>query len=185
MGYFSGSVQNILDIYGKATSRQLADGANWYHRGHEIAHVIGSGDVAKGAGILAALSPRLDWDINIAAAHSLVSDGWSKWQTRANNIKALRILAGESPLDVLGGKKVRAFYSAILNPIDPFAVAVIDRHAVAVYCGQSQTDRELVKLQNKGETEAIQEAYQEAASLAGVHVHVVQGVTWVTWREIK
>jgi len=60
----------------------------------------------------------------------------------ANKAKAARILAGELPLDVLRGPKVRAFYRSILTggrDIDPQAVC-IDRHAYALAFGLDSAD---------------------------------------------
>jgi hypothetical protein len=41
-----------------------------------------------------------------------------------DNTKALLIRGGASPLDVLGGDKVRSFYKNILNPADNVTVTI-------------------------------------------------------------
>ena len=180
-----GSVQNILDVFDTATQRQVADGVSWYSVAHEIALDVGDGNLELGAGLLAALSPQVDWAANIAAAYEIKLHGYAKKQTYTNNEKAKRILAGEKPLDVLGGKKVRAFYEAIRNPHGTFQTAVIDRHAVSVWAGYSLAKSELPKLQLKGQYETVASDYAEAASLRNVTVHTMQSVTWVAWREAK
>ena len=68
-------------------------------------------------------------------------------QTKVNNNKALRILNGEHPLEVLGGLKVVPFYKAILNP-EGDNPTVVDRHASAVYMGRPLAESELNKLQS-------------------------------------
>lgn len=77
------------------------------------------------AGVLAALSPRIRWSTNVEAADKLLGGAPNEAVAGFNqNVeKARRIKNGEAPLDVLGGDKVRAFYSAIMGDED---AAVID-----------------------------------------------------------
>lgn len=180
-----GSVENILAVFDKATPRQVAEGVAWYPEGNRIARDIGEGDIELGAGILAALSPRVKWSENIAAAYEVKIHGWTTTQLQLNVKKAAAIRNGAKPLDVLGGKKVRAFYQAILQPGDQNPAAVIDRHAVAVWVGASLTDDQMKPLQRVGVYEKIAQAYSDAAALRGVSTHTVQAVTWVAWRESK
>lgn len=65
---------------------------------------------------------------------------------RPNMRKAWRILKGEQPLAVLGGDKVRAFYSLMINP-DNSEDVCIDRHAVSLWYGSKLGDN-YVKLAN-------------------------------------
>jgi hypothetical protein len=79
------------------------------------------------AGIVAVLSPRISWELNKAAALAVVDDVTTPdaftLGTAANVGKARRILAGERPLRVLSGPKVRAFYRAIRGDVQS---AVVD-----------------------------------------------------------
>jgi len=180
-----GSVANILKVFDKATPRQIEEGVAWYPEGNRIARDIGEGNIELGAGILAALSPRVKWSENISAAYEVKLHGFITTQLGANVRKAVQIRSGARPLDVLGGKKVRAFYQAILRPGDQNPTAVIDRHAVSVWVGKSQTDKQIKLLQRVGVYEQIATAYSDAAVLRGVSTHTMQAVTWVAWRESK
>lgn len=66
-------VRNISETYRDAPAETIRRGREWYPRAHDIAGQVGHGDVRRGAGMMAALSPGQDWDINIAQAHQMSS----------------------------------------------------------------------------------------------------------------
>lgn len=182
-----GSYQNIIECYNSASDRGFADGVRWYDEANSISVSIGelagySGHKALfvGAGIISALSPQVEWGENIHYAMLLVKDGTRK-HTQANHDKAVRIMNGERPLDVLGGRKVRAFYKAIVAPRGS-GEPVIDRHAVAVYMKRSLTNKQLGYLRNRDVMDRVQGAYIKASKILGVPHHQVQAVTWNEWR---
>jgi hypothetical protein len=176
-----GSYRNIAKVWARASHTAVADGFKWYETANEIGATIdrvhGFRD-GTGAGILAALSPQKAWDVNVSLAWQLSETGYCG-HTRNNVDKANRIRSGENPLDVLGGRKVRAFYSCIVG-VD--SEACIDRHAVSIYMGRHCTDRELKLLARVGVYDRIAAAYQRVADENDVPVYVVQAVTWVQWR---
>lgn len=183
-------VENIQLKYQQATPDDLARGKDWYATAHRIAHGLGGGNVHLGAGVLAALSPNMDWDKNIEGAHHVVKTG-GPWhhQTADNNTKALRILAGENPTDVLGGYKVKNFYHNIVNPEDPGAVT-IDKHAHDIARGmppgyRRKEDLDL-GLSSKNRYDHFVHAYATATHRLGEQIpSQVQAVTWTTHRRQK
>lgn len=183
-------VENIQLKYQQATPDDVARGKDWYATAHQIAHHLGGGDVHKGAGILAALSPNMDWDRNIEGARHVAQTG-SPWrhQTEGNNTKALRILAGEHPHDVLGGHKVRSFYHNIVNPEDPQTVT-IDKHAHDIARGMPpgyrRKDATDLGLSIKSRYDHFVTAYATATHRLGEEVpSQVQAITWTTHRRQK
>ena len=185
-----GSYRNILNL---DISQECKDiGERWYPEAHETA--LGLGKLAGyknytrriqvGAGILAALSPQTEWGDNIHLAHMLIGTGQAHGQTTANNDKALRILEGEYPLDVLRGRKVVPFYKAIVDPLGDNPT-VVDRHASAVYMGRPLVESELNKLQSPVIYKRISGAYSRAAKHRGVHPNVLQAQAWLQWRVDK
>jgi len=184
-----GSWVNIGQCLDRASSAVIDRGIEWYPTAHNEAMNIGKlagygGNIGLrlGAGIIAALSPQTDWDKNILYAKEIVRFGYAPRQTIPNNSKALRILDGEEPLNVLGGMKVIPFFNAIVSPREVNAVPVIDRHAGSVYVGRSLTGKQQSKLSNVGVMGRIQGAYIKTARNRELHVHCVQGITWVQWR---
>ena len=182
-----GSFRNILNL--QLNTESILVGERWYPEAHEIAMGLGKlagykGDTCRvqvGAGILAALSPQTEWGDNIHLAHMLIGTGHASGQTQVNNIKALRILDGEHPLEVLGGRKVVPFYKAIVNP-EGDNPTVVDRHASAVYMGRPLKEFELGQLQSPIIYKRISGAYARAAKMKGVHPNVLQAQTWLQWR---
>ena len=185
-----GSYRNIIKCYETASLTSIRDGATWYSEAQDIATVIGRLGGFKnhqalfvGAGVLAALSPQVEWGDNIQWAIQLVVKGIRK-QTHANHNKALRILQGEKPNDVLGGFKVRAFYKAIVAP-NGSGEPVVDRHALAIYMGRNVVEKELHYLQSPIIMARLQGAYKRASNKLGIHHHELQAITWLEWRANK
>ena len=182
-----GSFRNILNL--DLCNDSITIGERWYPEAHETALGLGklagyktdTRRVQVGAGILAALSPQTEWGDNIQLAHMLIGTGHANGQTGKNNEKALRILDGENPVDVLKGRKVVPFYKAIVNPTGNNPT-VVDRHAAAVYMGRSLEERELSQLQSERIFKRISGAYARAAKMRGVHPNVLQAQTWLQWR---
>lgn len=178
-----GSTGNILDVWHRATPAAVEEGELWYVDAFSIATDLASDYAttpAIAAGVLAVLSPQLSWAQNVEAARQHFEQGWTPLQTRANNDKAGRITYGD--LSAISGPKVTAFYNAIVDPYGD-TPPVIDRHAVAVYCGRTISDAERKrKLKRSGVIPRIQRAYVRAASVLASPVHTVQAVTWVQWR---
>ena len=184
-----GSKWHINDCYNRSSEAVRQAGSVWYVNAHYNAIEIGElagygGDVALkvGSGIISALSPKTDWDKNLLYAKELVRTGYAPRQTEINNTKALRILEGEEPLDVLGGLKVIPFYLAIRSPEGDDPIPVIDRHAAHVYTGYPLTEKQQKKLGNVRVVTRIQNQYLYIARKQKVHVHRLQATTWLQTR---
>jgi len=79
----------------------------------------------RAAGVIAALSPMQQWDVNLRMADAVLAGLEVKGLT-GNIRKAEAIASGaKAPLQVLSGPKVRAFYRAIVGDRES---AVVDRH---------------------------------------------------------
>ena len=184
-----GSYRNIVKCYDTASVDSYREGIRWYHDANLLAHTVGKlagyeePRVATivGAGIISALSPQVAWNQNVQWAIQLVTQGIQKTTTN-NHGKGLRILNGEHPMSVLGGRKVLAFYKAIIAP-QGSGEPVIDRHAIAVYMGRKVSERELLMVQNDKVMDRIQKAYKKASHELEVYHHRVQAVTWSEWRK--
>lgn len=175
-------VQNVIGEWLSATSDQHMVGRAWYRTAHSIALMIADGDVVKGAGLLAALSPQTEWFLNIELAADAFENGAPSGHFADALRKARRILAGEDPLDVLPmARKTGHFYRCIVDPTDAGAIC-IDRHAhdIAVGTRFGSASR---GLDARGRYELIADTYREAARRLGELPLTVQAVTWVSWRE--
>lgn len=183
---FSPSVENVLSVYNSASADALRDGLSWYLDAHNFAKILDPENVARAAGIIAALSPMNGWENNKNKAALLYrqnGDG-DNVGLKTNVAKAIRIYNGEAPLDVLRGDKVRAFYETILNPYSAEATPVIDRHAFDIAVGERTDDKTRGMLARKGMYESFASVYRESARITGIGSAQIQAVTWVAWREI-
>lgn len=184
-----GSYQHIVQAYNKASYDSHTEGQYWYGDANNIAgqvsNLLGTEDIRVGAGIIAALSPQIDWGTNIAEALKFTSLGYSTMQTTANNNKAKKIQEGQDPDTILGGNKVVPFYHAILEPTGQYK-PVVDRHAIAVYYGKPVSRRDLGRaMSNPRVIRRIQSAYVRASRIVRQHYNVVQATTWVQHRKDK
>jgi len=186
----SPSVANVLAVYNGASADNLRWGMAWYPTAHTDALSVnprgrGVSRIVKAAGVIAALSPMMNWDSNVAQARIAFREGTAMGLGLDNNcVKATRILYGEHPLDVLGGDKVRAFYNTIVDPRG-FDVPVIDRHAFDVAVGEVTDEKRRGILGRKGVYNLFGQAYIDAAKATGISASQMQAITWVTWREAK
>lgn len=163
--------------------------------------------VERAVAVIAVLSPRLSWSKNVELARWVYSEVSSvllsppvpAWEQsvlgrfpglKVNGKKALSILLGVAPEEVVSGPKVTAFYHAIANPNDPRGI-VIDRHAFDVAVGRVMDDRTRgIVLGRKGAYEQFVRAYERAAEqlqneFPGITPAEVQAITWVAWRRTK
>lgn len=179
------NVDNITSRFKSATKEQRQEGVDWYKRANDIAFELGKGDVKKGAGILSALSPAMEWNRNIRAARELVNTGDTTHQYYSSTVtKAKRILEGEDP-DTLFNEKTGAktlnFYRNIANPEDPIPVT-IDRHAHDIAVGEKGSMTKTLSGHLAGPRyKHFSEAYRNAAHELGIPIaNQVQAVTWGT-----
>lgn len=171
--------------YERATAEQIAAGEDWYPAARKwcVGRARKHGyTLAQVAGVVAALSPMRDWKGNktvaeraLAAHKAGLHHNDVKLSFGPNNEKAWRILDGEQSLDVLGGRKVRAFYRNIMGEHEHVTV---DRWAWRV-C----TDDEYTGVPTDRHYDVMQRAYKNAAERLNTEPATVQAVTWVAIKE--
>ena len=163
----------LLAHYEDAEGSTLDDGAEWYALARREARRLSRAyDVTlrQAAGIIAALSPQVQWRVNLRLAEQVCRDGDVDGAClKASADKAWRIRNGEAPLAVLGGPKVRAFYRALMG--DPEA-AVLDTwmfQALDWPDGGTRSGRQY---------ERAEGALREAARLVSLPVSELQAIVW-------
>ncbi len=190
---------NILATFFHANSAEIAKGERWYADALTFCSAVAQStglSVSTVAGVVAALSPNNRWPRNQADAERLcrafsagtISDAAAvKVSTfNGNKSKALQILAGAQPLEVLGGLKVRAFYDCILGN----AAVCVDGHAYAIWLGSYVPTTKTPKLSPKL-YESIAAAYGHAAQTINAAMGTVysaaqvQAITWTVWQRIR
>lgn len=173
---------NVLAVWSRATSHEYGLGAAWYldarTHAHCIADIAGV-SMAAAAGVIAVLSPQIEWTRNLeeayrmATAHAdgvLVDDN-TFGAFRRNVYKAYDILqTPDRVADIVSGPKVTAFWRAIAGlPGGP----VVDRHATRVATGYAY-DGVTARTYT-----AVQQAYIDAAERLHQSEHTIQATVWL------
>jgi len=187
----------ILAVYFSANPAEVQHGAQWYKQAQTIAQTIANSyslSLQTVAGVIAALSPNNRWERNVSDADLLcklhVSGGDCaalKVSTyNANKRKALQILSGFAPIDILGGLKVRSFYDCIMGNL---GAVCIDGHAYSVWLGDRVPTTKTPKISSK-----LYGAIAADFKLATVQINQIvgaeykpaqiQAITWLVWRRM-
>lgn len=182
---------NVLNTFERAEHDydSYIEGCAWYGLAHDIAqehaHTYNT-TVEQACGVLAALSPQTGWALNVR----LAGEFWERYLQRRTDlfvghttdviVKCQRIGRGESPGYVLGGRKVRSFYSNLLYPYQPGHVT-IDRHAIAVLLAASNPQSRAAE--GSGNYQRAAAAYRAVARDVGLLPQQLQAVCWVQWRK--
>jgi hypothetical protein len=177
--------RQILGYYNLATKTERVAGITWYADALTECEMLASLyflPVKTVVGMVAALSPRNRWSFNVTDAEQVIVNGENATVHTfpANLTKAVRILNGEQPTDVLRGNKVCSFYHCILDA-ETYEVCV-DGHAYGVACGFGE--RIQVKTISDTAYERISTAYANTAHHLGLEPRQLQATTWLTYRRI-
>jgi hypothetical protein len=182
----SSFTKNILNCYEEATVIEREDGRSWYNQAEEWARKICPTDVPRGAGVIAALSPRQTWDVNKKAAAKIVRavDDFSNIiptvaGTYANIDKAWRIANGENPVTVLGQSKrnfkVFRFFKNITGDTNVVTVDLWAARAAYPACPTPFIRGKLYL--------TLEACYQAAARrVGGISPRDLQAVCWIHTR---
>jgi hypothetical protein len=192
---------SILGTYFLATKEEHDKGMVWYQSARsEVDRICQTLLVnpARVAGVIAALSPNNKWNRNLIDAYNLArayvengvydADRIKVSTFNTNKDKAIRILAGLDPLDVLGGLKVRAFYKLIFNPTVKDVVC-IDGHSYSIWAGERIATYKTPKITPKM-YDAIQRDYIDSARIVSeikgqtITASQLQAITWIVQRNL-
>lgn len=167
----------IVATIARADAQQLHDGMAWYPEAMALCQRIADRtghEPEQVAGMLAALSPRVQWSVNVSMTWAMAETGTCPGLTRSRE-SAQRIATGDSWQDVLRGPKVRAFAVAVMSG-GRAGRAVVDAWAV-----RAATDG-LYDAVAPCRYDDVAEAYRLAAERLGMTVHGTQAVAWVVTR---
>lgn len=169
-------VDNIVAAYRACTPEQKARGRQWYAVAHDLAMVIGNGNVPMGAGILAALSAQKRWEINVSLAND-AANGNVHGHTEQTLAKVRAMLEGANPTEILPMQlKTGNFYRCIVDPTDPDPI-VIDRHAHDIAVGERYHNKDR-GLGNVTRYATLAMAYRLAARVLDILASDCQASVW-------
>jgi len=189
-------VRNILKTYRIATVSDVSNGVEWYDRAKRMAAWIATETNIPEAtviGVMAALSPNNRWERNCKDALTMCQ-AWINGDTtddfkvscyntmkqKAWSILEDDLTTDEDILSRLNGQKIRSFYSNIRG-LDE---VTIDGHALNIARGQREGLTSDKTNMGKRQYRELQLAYVTAAKRVKVKPHVLQAITWTTWKRI-
>lgn len=173
----------ILSTYGLRSPWDYSQGMVWYGAARTECQALAEWkgfDLKRVVWAVAALSPQLKWERNIAAARAVMSGRISYAGVYSSNIeKAVHILFDATDWERwLSGPKVTSFAANIWG--DPDTVTV-DTWAwrIATGAGLWAPPKGLDR-----QYEAISNAYRSVAGRVGIEPRQMQAITWITVRRI-
>ena len=189
-------VRNILKLYRQATQEDTVNGVEWYARAERMAKAIAEDaglPLPTVIGVMAALSPNNRWERNCKDAATMCK-AWQNGESmdsfkvscyntmklKAWDILDLGLTDDEDILSHLNGQKIRSFYSNIRG-LDE---VTIDGHALNIARGKREGLTSDKTNMGKREYRELQEAYVRAAKRVRVKPHVLQAITWTTWKRV-
>ena len=189
-------VRNILKLYRQATQEDTINGVEWYARAERMAAWIAQDaglPLSTVIGVMAALSPNNRWERNCRDAATMCQawqngDSMDSFKVSCyNTMKAkawaildLGLTDDEDILSHLNGQKIRSFYSNIRG-LDE---VTIDGHALNIARGKREGLTSDKTNMGKREYRELQAAYVRAAKRVKVKPHVLQAITWTTWKRV-
>ena len=188
-------IDNLLSLYAASGQAIRDEGLHWYLNAHSVAQELSSrfllaSKASHAAGIIAVLSPAVQWEVNLRDAETVCSARKGEDVTVSTygpqKAKAFAIRDGVSPVRMINPKtapKTYAFWKCIANPRNTKHV-VIDRHALAACHGHVLNDRERgLELRRAGRYMFYSECYREAAKQVGILPLKFQAIIWGKWRQ--
>lgn len=172
----------------KVKTEHWQSGKAWYEHAYQFARHLSEDTglaLENVAGVIAALSPRVSWEVNCYSAESVVRyaqidklyGGY-----HANVEKAYQCLTAH-PLTVLGGAKVCAFYHNILNPHNPEHVTIDTHIARILFDTLTLTDQQVSYIFSRRGNSLAQQCLRKVASQHHVNAVALQAALWLCVRE--
>jgi hypothetical protein len=189
-------VRNILKLYRQASNEDTINGVEWYARAERISVEIADKHklpVNTVIGVMAALSPNNRWERNCKDTDTMC-EAWQNGDSlddfkvscyntmkqKAWSILADDLLDDDDILTRLNGQKIRSFYSNIRG-LDE---VTIDGHALNIARGHREGLTSDKTNMGKRQYRELQAAYVTAAKRVKVKPHVLQAITWTTWKRV-
>lgn len=180
-------VRRIIEAWNAASAEDLSAGRAWYSRAQAYAHelsIIHKMPLERVAAVIACLSPRAHWHVNLTWAGQMIEaaakgEACPLVSTTDNRAKAWAFATGQAaavpnaPEFGAHAPKVRRFFANIMG--DELSVTV-DVWAARVAEGRTGP------APAGGRYQAIEAAYQSAASIVEASPRDVQAATWVAVR---
>lgn len=180
---------NILKIWDKTTHEDRYD---WYLDAYKYAEYLAfmhlpddPAGTEKVCGVIAALSPKINWEVNKRIAEEFIKTG-DTWHYMMLKDKARRIIESDGTdaeiLKILHGPKISAFFLNIRYPHKAIALT-IDRHALSIILERKIAEDDYRSM-TPTQYEFFSQCYRYTAAQLNINPLVLQSATWLVWRRM-
>lgn len=184
-------ISNIIRMYNLASDDDLAAGRDWYDRARSFCQTLADNydrSLADIAAIMSVLSPATSFEQNVIDTINVMAYADNEQPVSTYGDQYLKALAirdhGVAPDDVLGECKTAAFFINIVNSRTAGRVTV-DRHSARVAVDWNMSSDDAYYYTNTPKKYSVMESiYQAAADKIGLLPHVLQAITWITYRRL-
>ena len=183
-------VENVVKMYQLASAEDIENGRAWYGRANRFCQTLADGygrTLADVAGIMSCLSPATSFEQNVVDTVNMLAgnDHETVSTYGPQYAKALDIRDwGIEPAGVVGENKTAAFWLNIVNPTTDGRVTV-DRHSARVAVDWAMTaDDSYYYINTPAKYRVLELVYRTAAEKIGILPHVLQAITWITYRRL-
>lgn len=181
-------IGRVVLLYSEAREEEKQAGFAWYQDAHDFAaNLAEEADlkIEHVAGVIAELSPMMNWDENMRRAADLIRKHEAKGLGRSfANAKA--ILEGKDPFEVVNDPgranfKIQAFFDNIIHPSESNRVT-IDRHMWGALFGEYGVASSGFPHASEAQYRGAEKMFQDAARALDLLPLELQSICWVTWR---
>lgn len=181
------AIGRIMLVYAQGRPEEVDAGIGWYQLAHE--HCLGLVDefgrsLEVTAGVVAVLSPRLQWDDNLRRAREVLGGNRGRGLGRSLD-DAEALMQGRTIEEVLFDEarinfKVRAFFDNLVDP-DGSQRVTIDRHIWSmIFDARGMRDDHVpTKEAHYRHAEGL---FRQSANILGMRPLELQAICWVIWR---
>jgi hypothetical protein len=184
------AVENILEIFSRATEWDRAAGRDWYFGAWDWCKKTASEynvTPEHVAALVAILSPRNRWVTNLRDAEGVleaVRNGETPMNFTAHTTNKFKFRAFDFAItgdfDLIRGQKVNSFFDNITRPHESEEVTV-DVWAERISIGDLHQPGSTLTAKKY---QALVAEYREAAAALGLRPLVLQAITWVVARRL-
>lgn len=185
-------MDNLMSWYGLATETQVNRGMTWYERAREECYgiteqLVGYRDplhMSKVAAVVAALSPRMPWERNIAVARKIILEclHGDKLLSEVNagligNAAKAYVIYKTDDFNLLGTQKVYRFWHNLAHPDSELVTVDVWAYRAwkGILTGKEEAIPEKVYLD-------IEQDYITCAREVGIRPYQFQAIVWETIR---
>lgn len=186
-------VNNLVRYYDLSNQSEFLEGFEWYVDANKFAQSLATKynlPLHSVCGIIAALSPQQNWQLNKIIANRFCSGVRSGLHYPAQIVKAEKCLTS-SEVEIynfmsIGQIKTSQFYYNILHPHKKLGVT-IDRHAILACIKKPEIgiNLDFSATMTANQYRFFELCYIKAAAKVNILPHVFQAVVWVVVRRLK